>query len=389
MKKTKPRKPSKSFPLTPHPSGQWCKTIKYKLYYFGVWEDPEAALAKYEHDAPFIRRGLNPSDPIHRIELERLTLQGLCDLFLMDRLESLSAGSIVHATIQGYEYYTRRLLSVISGERVVESLTPYDFQILRSKLSKPLNGQRQTITAKSTETAVTHIRAIFNFGAKNFYIKKSLPELWGTKFEKPRRKQIRKESHQRANKVASRKEILAMIDFAEGAMKALILLGINCGLGCTDAGLIRFENIDFQSQKLNLPRNKTGEPRQAFLWPETIEAINESIKCRKEPTSPADNEFVFITDVGGSFKAEGHYRPITRRISTITKLCKIKRDGLSFYSLRHTFQTIADNETLDFVGVRAVMGHADSSISGNYRHGVTDERLKRIADAVRAWLFSA
>lgn len=33
----KPRKPYPEFPLTPHPSGRWCKN------YFGPWADPNRA----------------------------------------------------------------------------------------------------------------------------------------------------------------------------------------------------------------------------------------------------------------------------------------------------------------------------------------------------------
>jgi len=42
----KPAKPSPSFPLTPHNNGQWCKKIRGKLYFFGVWDDPDAALER-------------------------------------------------------------------------------------------------------------------------------------------------------------------------------------------------------------------------------------------------------------------------------------------------------------------------------------------------------
>ncbi|MFA5864727.1 MAG: hypothetical protein WC975_08565 [Phycisphaerae bacterium] len=43
MLKTKPIKPYPTFPLTTHPNGQWCKKIRGKIHFFGVWADPEAA----------------------------------------------------------------------------------------------------------------------------------------------------------------------------------------------------------------------------------------------------------------------------------------------------------------------------------------------------------
>jgi hypothetical protein len=39
-----PRKPYPTFPLTAHPNGQWCKKIRGKVHFFGVWGDPETPL---------------------------------------------------------------------------------------------------------------------------------------------------------------------------------------------------------------------------------------------------------------------------------------------------------------------------------------------------------
>ena len=43
LKKKKPPKPSKSFPLYAHSCGQWCKTFKGEKLYFGTWDDPPVA----------------------------------------------------------------------------------------------------------------------------------------------------------------------------------------------------------------------------------------------------------------------------------------------------------------------------------------------------------
>ena len=42
MTRKKPEKPRKNFPLSPANNGQWCKKIKGRIHYFGVWADPAA-----------------------------------------------------------------------------------------------------------------------------------------------------------------------------------------------------------------------------------------------------------------------------------------------------------------------------------------------------------
>ncbi len=56
----KPSRPYPLFPLTEHNNGQWCKKIRGKIHFFGVWADPEAALANYHHVAADLHAGHQP-----------------------------------------------------------------------------------------------------------------------------------------------------------------------------------------------------------------------------------------------------------------------------------------------------------------------------------------
>ena len=56
----KPAKPSRGFPLTANGSGQWSKKIKGKVFCFGRWEDPKAALEKYLAEEEYLDAGKKP-----------------------------------------------------------------------------------------------------------------------------------------------------------------------------------------------------------------------------------------------------------------------------------------------------------------------------------------
>ena len=59
---------------------------------------------------------------------------------------------------------------------------------------------------------------------------------------------------------------------------------------------------------------------------------------------------------------------------------------------RGTFRTVAD-ETLDFPAVRLAMGHLGEDDAGiemdnRYVTSISDDRLRAVANHVRAWLYS-
>ena len=72
----------------------------------------------------------------------------------------------------------------------------------------------------------------------------------------------------------------------------------------------------------------------------------------------------------------------------VLKRLGIHRKGLSFYSLRRTFRTVA-SESRDEAAADSIMGHApnQNDMASIYRQRVSDERLRAVVDYVRGWLF--
>jgi integrase len=139
-------------------------------------------------------------------------------------------------------------------------------------------------------------------------------------------------------------KLRAAIKGASNPMRAMILLGINCGFGQTDIANLPRSAIDLKRKWIDYPRIKTAVPRRCPLWPETVKALCSAIACRGEPRDKADDGLVFLTRFGHKwvrtrFVAEG--KPATPIDSVQFEFQKVlmaaKVERVGFYTLRHVF----------------------------------------------------
>ena len=178
-----------------------------------------------------------------------------------------------------------------------------------------------------------------------------------------------------------------MIAAAGPQLRAMILLGINGGLGNTDCARLTQDGLDLEAGWLDYPRPKTGIPRRIPLWRETVAAIREAIAARASPHHARNAGLCFLTAYGRPWARDTSNSPLSRQFARLlAKLGINSRKGLNFYSLRHTFRTVAD-EARDQPACDLMMGHSRNDMASVYRERIGDGRLRAVADHVRAWLF--
>lgn len=391
--------PAAKFPLLKHPNGQWYKGVKGRRYYFGaIADDPKgtAAIAEYDQRLPGILAG---TDHLRRLAVASggMVCGELMGKYVAACRVSLTAGTLAGKTFADYCKELKWFNDWIKDGTPVASLKPEHF----GGYVKHLIEVRK-LQAHARKRVIASIKSMFRWGAGNGLF--TLPN-FGTAFKAPSTtKQAIRMEKQRAGVVdygaviATGVMIDSLLALSQPNMKAIILMGINCGLGPADIGRLKWRHI--QGRKLDYPRGKTGNMRHGFLWKETLEAL-ERVKKLKHTREAFEREggeaLVFITK-----KRQPYYREteviengkvVDIKIANAVSITfcrtakKAKLPGVSYYRLRHTFKTLGkrakDGDALDLC-----MGHQTNSVKEGYDHEkelglIAFSRIRRVALKVK------
>jgi integrase len=371
--RSKPAKPYPDFPLFPHASGQWCKKIRGQFVYFGPWDNPDAALAKYLTSKDNLHAGRMP-----RPEPGTLNVKDLANLFLAEKLSRVEAGELSQRTWNEYKVATDMIVAAFGKRRQVADLGLDDFSALRRRMAAKFGPVR-------LGNQIQSIRSVFKFAYEADLIDR--PMRFGPSFKKPSAKVLRLHRAAQGPKLFTAGEVRRMLDAAGAPLKAMLFLGINCGFGMADCGKLPLSALDLDAGWSNFARVKTGIARRCPLWPETVQAIREALAARPKPKDPAHADLVFLTTQGRAWHKENMSSPACFKVGSLLRRLGINgRKRIGFYTLRHSFRTVAD-ETKDQPAVDHIMGHARDDMASVYRQTISDGRLKAVADCVHAWLF--
>ena len=384
-RKPSPKKPRPDFPLSIHKgTGYWCKKVKGRVYYFGKWaDDPKgkAALEMWLDQKDDLLAGREP-----RVKkVDDLTVADLVNEFLSHHEARRDDGVITPRTFSGLHATCAHICKALGRQRAVVHLGPDDFGKLRKLLAK-------TRKAVSLRNEMQRVRSVFLFGFVNGLIQEQVR--YGTAFDKPKLKQVRKERRQHREKHGDRMfeahEIRAILDASKQPLRAMVLLATNCAFGQSDISQLPKSAVDLDKGVINYPRPKTEVARRCCLWPETIDAIRDWLPHRPKARDRANAGLLFLTCRGACWvKVNANGSPkdaIAQEFGKVLADLELKRSRLAFYGLRHSFRTTAD-ETLDSSAIDLIMGHVDPSMGGQYRERISPDRLRRVAEHVRKWLF--
>ena len=429
MKPTKPDKPYIGFPLFAHNAGVWAKKVNGKFHYFGPWDDPQGALDRYIGERDFLYAGRTPPSRQNTVaallaaflgdkqnhlntgditensykeyratcevieatfgknrDIGTLTIEdfgtlrnalakGKCKcngIYRLDTLRSrLPPGEYlaVRAAIRDGKTTCKTSLGVFTvadldalGAAAETGYKWRDIMGLRLALAGEICDCAGTLGPVTLKRRLTVARMVFVFANEqldqNLRYKKPL--------QAPSKLSIRRKERERGKRLYEAAEIRKLVKAADPHLRAMILLGINCGFGPRDCCTMPTDAIDLKGGWHNYPRPKTEVDRRCPLWPETVRALKAVVGKRE-----AFNGRVWSRHI------------VAREFTKLAKACKVR--NLGHYSLRRTFETVGGTAEVNQAVIDSIMGHSRNDMASVYRQKVFDAMLRKCTDHVRAW----
>jgi integrase len=372
---------------------------------------PEAADAYYSRHHEHLWTEPAPGEPAPPGPADDPAAQPLhllANAFLAHKRRRMAAGKLDPRTYDRYKHVLAAFLAVAGRETPAGQLGPAHFMAYREGVEKRHGWH-------GTKDRVLAVRSLFKWASLP-PVRLPLPD-YGEGLALPSKRDYRRERkvkrEARGLLMFSPAEIRAQLEGATvkrrngrpmtvkptPALRAAILLGINCGYGNTDIATLPLSVVAaaLESGWIEFARGKTGADRRAWLWPETADALRRYLKFRPKPRRPAYAGLCFLTREGQPYvrnvrdaagehvrvddKLGERYRKLLRRLGQ-------HRAGVGWYSLRRTCRTIAA-ETGQERAIDLVLGHSESADDqgATYTLVIADEVIRSVLSHVRSRLF--
>lgn len=376
MAKTKPTKPKKDYPLYAHSSGQWAKKINQRVYYFGPWSNPQAALDKYLDEKDNILAGRpRAGKPAPSATPGATPLSVVLEAFFEEKEGACETGDITERTLGEYKAICRIIGDTLGDDTPIDAIGTVEFSRLRRKLGMGKRGK--VVSPVTLKRLLTFARMVFAYANDemdldaNFKFKKAL--------KTPSAKKIREARNEIGKRLFTAEQVRQLIQATDPELRGMILLGINAGFGPKDCYTLPISGVDLERGWIEHPRPKTGAERRCPLWAETVEALRAVVGDRTTGLvfRKHDNRQVWNRHIVG------------RAFKTLVEGLGFYQDKITtFYSLRRTFETVASGGDIAQATIDRIMGHPPRTgdMGAVYRQTVYDEQLLKCTDNVRSWM---
>ena len=343
-KKSKAKRSRKAETLSFHKGrGYWYKTVRGRRKYFEhIDNDPNGQKSLEQWFAV-------KDDPVaepKRVQNGDCTLLDIVNDFCAHKQSRYESGELSKRMYDEYVAVCATILETLDKQQAAKNIGKDDFAKIRRVLSGSygVNG----LTKRIQQT-----RSLFKYAYESELIDR--PVRYGQSFNKPTAKKMREHRLKKGAQDFTADEIRRMLKASSPITKAMVLLGLNGGLGNTDIADLPLKAINLKTGWLDYPRAKTATHRRIPLWQETIEAIQAIMANR--PETKSDKLFIskrgqdFADETRTGWRVTGYFRQSLKKVGI--------QDGRGYYALRRTFQTQAE-ESGDLVAVQAIMGHIPS-----------------------------
>lgn len=363
-------KPYPSYPLTPRADGRFVKRIRGVLHTYGKGGDWQGALDAYLATARARHAGRHAAQE----RTGAATVRQLANNYLAERDADVRRGALALRTWQEYREALDRFVKFAGPAAPPAELVPDLFSRFAQRLGRDLGSHAYNRTRALVFAWLRYCQGAEWCPPVNF----------GVGFRKVSAGKIRS---QRKAKLLTPEQARAILAAAKPhpQLYAMCLLGLNGGYGATDCSQLEKGYVDTAAGVIRYARPKTHIARTVPLWPETAAALAPLLVLRP------DDPLVFRTRHGAEWVRTERRKTRKGKTAVVTKdsvammfakVCRPAAPGTSFYWLRHTFATYA-NEVRDADARRFIMGRALPDLDDVYVETVFLARLQSVTSHVR------
>jgi len=156
MRTLKRKTRSDKFPLTLHTTGQYCKKIKGKMYYFG--SDRKEALQRYLDKATYLHG--HQENVQSKSKEDYMTLKQLCDMYLKYQYSKLQANELTASHHNEQIGSLNKLMAFLGQNIDINNISTLDLQNYKRRI------QKSHVSVCRLNLHISIMKALFHWARK-------------------------------------------------------------------------------------------------------------------------------------------------------------------------------------------------------------------------------